>query len=202
MSSKAQPAEVLRGVNRSTRDSSSLPQKSLVVLQAALSLVLISGAVLMTKSLGNLEHQNFGFSTTNRYILGFDPRSVGYTVDRLPALYRQIEDRYSALPGMANVSMVRYTPLGGNNWGSCVIPQGHGAPGPTDDCFSSWDRASTHFLDSIGVPIVRGRNFTAGHGDFARSGDRKPGFCEAILSRPGSDRKTFRPGQAAILGRV
>ena len=160
LSSHAQPAEALRGVNRSTRDSSSLPQRSLVVLQVAMSVVLLAGAFLMTRSLGNLEHQNFGFSTANRYILGFDPRSVGYTVDRLPALYRQIEDRYSALPGMANVSLVRYTPLGGNNWGSCVIPQGHGAPGPTDDCFSSWDRASTHFLDSIGVPIVRGRNFT------------------------------------------
>ena len=160
LSSHAQPAEALRGVNRSTRDSSSLPQRSLVVLQVAMSVVLLAGAFLMTQSLGNLEHQNFGFSTANRYILGFDPRSVGYTVDRLPALYRQLEDRFSALPGMANVSLVRYTPLGGNNWGSCVIPQGHGAPGPGDDCFSSWDRASTHFLDSIGVPIVRGRNFS------------------------------------------
>ncbi len=164
LSSHAQPAEALRGGNRTNglgADNSSLPQKALVVLQVALSVVLLAGAFLMTRSLRNLEHQNFGFSTANRYILGFDPRSVGYTVDRLPALYRQIEDRYSALPGMANVSMVRYTPLGGNNWGSCVIPQGHGAPGPADDCFSSWDRASTRFLDSIGVPIVRGRNFTA-----------------------------------------
>jgi macrolide transport system ATP-binding/permease protein len=161
LSSHSQPAEALRGVNRSTVDHSSIPQKSLVVLQVALSVVLLAGAFLMTRSLANLEDQNFGFSTANRFILGFDPRGVGYTVDRLPALYRQIEDRFSALPGMANVSMVRYIPLGGNNWGSCVIPQGHGAPGPTDDCFSSWDRVSTHFLDSIGVPIVRGRNFTA-----------------------------------------
>jgi macrolide transport system ATP-binding/permease protein len=161
LSSHAQPAEALRGINRSTVDHSSLPQKSLVVLQVAMSVVLLAGAFLMTKSLGKLEHQNFGFSTANRYVLGFDPKGVGYTVDRLPALYRQIEDRYSALPGMANVSMVRYIPLGGNNRGSCVIPKGHGAPAATDDCFASWDRASTHFLDSIGVPIVRGRNFTA-----------------------------------------
>ena len=51
MSSHAQPAEALRGVNRSTRDRSSLPQKSLVVFQAALSLVLLAGAILMTKTL-------------------------------------------------------------------------------------------------------------------------------------------------------
>ena len=161
LSAHAQPAEALRGVKRSTVDHSSLPQKSLVVLQVALSVVLLAGAFLMTRSLRNLEHQDFGFSTAKRYIVGFDPRDVGYSVDRLPGLYRQIEDRFSALPGIAHVSLVRYTPLGGNNWGSCVIPQGHAAPGPTDNCFASWDRASTQFLDSIGVPIVRGRNFAS-----------------------------------------
>jgi len=54
VSSHAQPAEALRGANRSTKDRSSLPQKSLVVFQAALSLVLLVGAVLMTKSLTKL----------------------------------------------------------------------------------------------------------------------------------------------------
>jgi macrolide transport system ATP-binding/permease protein len=161
LSSRAQPADALRGVNRSTGDRSSLPQRGLVVLQVALSMVLLAGAFLMTKSLRNLEHQDFGIATANRYVLQFDPKGVGYTLDRLPGLYRQIEDRFSVLPAMANVSLVRYTPLGGNMWGSCVIPQGHGAPGPNDGCFATWDRASTRFLDSIGVPVVRGRNFTA-----------------------------------------
>ncbi len=161
LSSHAQPAEALRGVNRATADRSSLPQKALVVLQVALSVVLLAGAFLMARSLNNLQHQNFGFSTTNRYIAGFDAKGIGYTVDRLPALYRQIEDRFGHLPGMAHVSMVRYTPLGGNNWGSCVVQQGHAAPAATDDCFSSWDRVSMQFLDSIGVPVVRGRNFSA-----------------------------------------
>lgn len=161
MSSHAQPADALRGVNRSTSDRSSLPQRGLVILQVALSVVLLAGAFLMTRSLRNLEHQDFGIVTTNRYVLQFDPKGIGYTFDRLPSLYRQIEDRFSALPSMANVSLVRYIPLGGNMWGSCVIPQGHPAPGPNDQCFATWDRASTQFLDSIGVPVVRGRNFTA-----------------------------------------
>jgi len=161
LSSHAQPAEALRGVNRSTRDRSLLPQRALIVLQVALSMVLLTGAFLMTRSLSNLEHQDFGIVTANRYVVTFDPKGIGYTLDRLPALYREIEDRFGALPGMTNVSLVRYIPLGGNQWGSCVIPQGHPAPGPSDNCFSVWDRASTHFLDSIGVPILRGRNFTA-----------------------------------------
>ncbi|MGB7547296.1 MAG: FtsX-like permease family protein, partial [Terracidiphilus sp.] len=160
LSSHAQPADALRGVNRSTRDRSSLPQKALVVLQAALSVVLLAGAILMTRSLANLEHQNFGVATSNRYVVHFDPAGAGYSVERLPALHRQMEDRFSALPGMASVGLAMYSPLEGDNWGECVIQQGHPAPRPGDNCGSSWDRVSIHFLDSIGVPIVRGRGFT------------------------------------------
>jgi len=161
MSAQAQPADALRGANRSTRDRSSLPQKALVVFQAALSLVLLAGAILMTKTLINLEHQNFGIATSNRYVLHFDPAGAGYTIDRVPGLYRQIEDRFAALPGVSNVGLALYSPLEGDNWGECVIQQGHPAPRPGDNCGSTWDRASTHFLDSIGVPVVRGRGFTA-----------------------------------------
>ena len=91
LSSHAQPAEALRGVNRATRDRSSLPQKSLVVFQAALSVVLLAAAILMTRSLANLENQNFGVSTANRYVLHFDPAGAGYTVDRVPALYGRLK---------------------------------------------------------------------------------------------------------------
>jgi macrolide transport system ATP-binding/permease protein len=156
----AQPAEVLRGVNRTTRDRSSLPQQTLVILQAALSIVLLAGAILMTRSLGNLQNQNFGVATDNRYVMHIDPAGAGYTIDRLPALYRQIEDRFSALPGVAQVSMALYSPLEGDNWGECVIQQGHPAPGPNDRCGSTWDRVSPGFLSSIGVPIVRGRDIS------------------------------------------
>ncbi len=155
--------EALRGASRSSggaRDRSSLPQKALVVFQAALSVVLLAGAILMTQSLVNLEHQNFGVATANRYVVDFDPFGAGYTVNRLPALYRQIEDRFGALPGVASVGLAMYSPLGGDNWSECVIQQGHPAPGPHSNCGSTWDRASTGFLDSIGVPIVRGRGFT------------------------------------------
>lgn len=161
LSSHAQPAEVLRGSGRSTRDSSSLPQKLLVISQAALSLVLIAGAFLMSKSLNKLEHQDFGITTANRYVLRVDPAGAGYKEDRLDPLYRNIEDRFSSLPGVASVGLAMYSPLAGNNWGECVIQQGHPAPGPNDKCGSTWDRVGPQFLDSIGVPIVRGRGITS-----------------------------------------
>jgi macrolide transport system ATP-binding/permease protein len=92
-----------------------------MILQVALSIVLLSGAFLMARSLANLEHQNFGIATANRYVVRFDPKGVGYTVDHLPALYREIEDRVSSSPSVINVSVTRYTPLDGNAWGSCII---------------------------------------------------------------------------------
>ncbi len=161
LSSHAQPADALRGANRSTHDRSTLPQKSLVILQAALSIILLAGAVLTTRSLLNLEDQNFGVVTANRFIAHFDPVGSGYTLDRLPGLYRQIEERFSAMPGVAHVSLALYSPLEGDNWGECVIQQGHPAPGPSENCGSTWERVSSGFLDSIGVPILRGRGFSA-----------------------------------------
>ncbi len=109
----------------------------------------MAGAILMTKSL-----------TSNRYVLHFDPAGAGYTAGRAPGLYRQMEDRFAALPGVTAVGMALYSPLEGDNWGECVIQQGHPAPRPGDKCGSTWDRVSTHFLDSMGVPIIRGRGFT------------------------------------------
>ena len=58
----------MRGANRSTRDSSSLPQKVLVIVQAMLSVVLLAGAGMLTHSLNNMEKQDFGFATQDRVI--------------------------------------------------------------------------------------------------------------------------------------
>jgi macrolide transport system ATP-binding/permease protein len=160
LASHAQPADALRGTNRTLRDRSSLPQKLLVVFQAALSIVLIAGAILMSKSLNRLEKQDFGVATRNRYVMHFDPSGAGYSLARLPELYRSIEDRFSALPGVAHVALAMYSPLEGDNWGECVIQQGHPAPGPNEHCGSTWVRVSPQYLAAIGVPIVHGRDLS------------------------------------------
>ncbi|HUX68086.1 MAG TPA: ABC transporter permease [Terriglobales bacterium] len=160
LAAHAHPADALRGAGRSTRDRASFSQYALVVFQAALSLVLLAGALLMSRSLANLQNQNFGVATANRYVLHLDPSGAGYTRARLPALERQLQDRLAGLPGMASVGLAMYSPLEGDNWGECVIPQGGPAPGPNSHCGSTWERVSPGFLDAIGVPIVRGRGFT------------------------------------------
>lgn len=160
ITSHSDPAEALRGVNRSTKDRSSLPQKSLIVFQAALSLVLLVSAGLLTASLRNLEHQNFGIATANRYVFHFDPEGAGYTVSTVPAANAELERAFSALPGVQSVGLALYSVLEGNNWGEAVYVEGRPAPGPEAHIESSWDRVSPHFFETVGQPIVRGRGFT------------------------------------------
>jgi predicted permease len=160
ITSRSNPAEALRGANRSTRDSSSLPQKALIVCQAALSVVLLVAAGLLTQTLRNLQHQDFGIATANRYVLHLDPAGAGYSSDKLRQLNDQLEREFSALPGVQSVGLALYSPLEGDNWGDSVFIAGRPDPGPTADNGSSWDRVSPRFFDTVGQQIVRGRGIT------------------------------------------
>jgi predicted permease len=160
ITSHSDPAEALRGVNRSKGERSSLPQKSLIVLQAALSLVLLVGAGLLTRSLQNLERQNFGIAITGRYVVHLDPAGAGYTPDRLNALNEQIEQQLAALPGVQSVGLALYSTLEGDNWGEGIFIEGRPRPSPSFHNGASWDRVSPHFFDTIGQSVLRGRGFT------------------------------------------
>ena len=72
-------------------------QRGLVILQAALSLVLLVGAGLFAQSLSKLSI-DMKLDATNRYIIHFDPQSAGYSTAQLAALYRTIEDRFHPDP--------------------------------------------------------------------------------------------------------
>ncbi len=160
MTSNSDPAEALRGVSRTTRDSTSLPQRSLIVVQAALSLVMLMSAGLLTKSLRNMEHQDFGLQTENRYVLHLDPAGAGYKAETLPALYRSLEQQFGALPGVKSVGLALYSTLEGNNWGESVYVDGRPAPGPNAHKGSSWDRVNAQFFETVGQPVIRGRGIT------------------------------------------
>jgi len=130
------------------------------VLQAALSFVLLSVSGLLTAALHNLENQDFGFEQDRRIVVNFDPRVAGYGPEQLAPLYRRIYDSLSGIPGASAVALCIYSPLSGNNWGAGVLVDGHPAPGPNDDDFSSWDRVTAGYFSVIGNPILRGRGIT------------------------------------------
>jgi len=160
MATRVDPIEALRGVSRSTVRSGSLPRKALVVLQAALSLVLLSVAGLLTAALHNLETQDFGFEQDRRIVVNYDTRIAGYRLEQLTPLYQRIRDSLSSIPGVSAVGLCIYSPLSGNLWGANVWADGHPAPGPKDDTFVPWDRVSGGYFDVIGTPILRGRGVT------------------------------------------
>jgi predicted permease len=160
ISSHADPAEALRGLNRSTGDRSLLPQKALIVLQGALSLVLLVGAGLMMQTLRNLERQNFGIATQNRYVIHINPMGAGYNLGTIGALNQRIENDFKALPGVKSAGLALYSTLEGNNWGESIFVEGRPAPGPEENHNSSWDRVSPQFFQTIGQPVMRGRSFT------------------------------------------
>ena len=160
VTSHSEPAEALRGSNRSTTDHSGWLQRSLVVLQAALSLVLLVGAGLMGKSLNNLENQNFGVETENRVVAHISPDNAGYKPEQLQALYERIDQGLRVLPGVQRVALSLYTPLEGDNWGEGVFIQGRPEPGPNDSVGASWVRVGPEFFDIIGQHLQRGRGIT------------------------------------------
>ena len=155
--SHGNPVEALRGANRSTRDSATLPQKILVVVQATLSIVLLAGAGLLTRSLRNLEHQSFGFETDHRISIVMNEPPASYTEPQLNALYRELQDRLARIPGVQRSALALYTPYI-DNWGELIVPQGHGVPQMDDNSNSSWDRVSPGYLETMGQPILRGRS--------------------------------------------
>lgn len=158
ISSRSQPAEALHGAARSTRDRSAVPQKSLVVLQAALSLVLLAGAGLLTRSLLNLQSQQFGFQTRGRYIVRLDPFLAGYTMERLPDLYRQLRTQLTAIPGVLSVSYSGYSPMRGDNWSSDISLDGRPRPDYSKVVAPSWMRVSPHYFGTIGTRLLRGHH--------------------------------------------
>lgn len=156
---RSDPADALRGMSRSSRGSSMLPQRALLVMQAMVSLLLITLAGLLTRSLANLEHQNFGLSTENRLVVHLDPVASGYTPERFEGLMRSLGQRLMSVPGTESVAFANYSPLEGNNWGEGVFVEGRPDPTLHDNIGASWDRVSPGFFATIGQPLVRGRDF-------------------------------------------
>ena len=158
MMANADPVEALRGANRSTGRNAAWGQKSLVITQAALSLTLLCAAGLLIRSLINMRHQDFGFDTTNRYIVHIDPEMAAYKPEQLEALYRQLHDNLSAIPGIEKISFSLYSPMEGNNWGEGVYIAGEPPPPPgTPNHGASWVRVSPGYFDAIGTKVVEGR---------------------------------------------
>lgn len=157
---RTDPIDALRGAGRTTRDHSSFARNVLLVVQATLSVVLVAGSTMLARSLGNLESQDFGFDIPGRVLVQLNRPPANYTLEKLAALYRDIEERLDRLPGVQGSGLAMYNPLT-NNWGELVLVAGHPAPKPGEQSGASWDRVSANYLQHLGVKLLRGRYFSA-----------------------------------------
>ena len=161
LATRTPAADALRGSGRSTASRSSLATRSLLVLQAALSVVLVAGATMLGRSLNNLEHQDFGYRTDGRTLVSIRMPHSDYPPAKLNALYRDIEQRVNAMPGVQGGGLALYNPMT-DNWGEMVFVAGHAPAKMNGESGSSWDRVSADYMQNLGMAMQRGRAFTDG----------------------------------------
>jgi predicted permease len=157
ISSHGNPAEALRGASRSTTHGATFAQKTLVVVQAALSLVLVAGAVLLVQSLRKLEHQNFGFQSDHRYIVRVGRAFHDYSAEKREGAYRELRQKMNTIPGVLTSSYSMYSPMEGNNWSTGVYMPGRTHLTGEQGDFASWLRIGPDYFETIGTRLIRGR---------------------------------------------
>jgi predicted permease len=156
MAARTQPAESLRSNTRTTAQGASFLQRALVVLQAAVSVVLLVAAGLFAQSLNKAENVDMKLDASNRYIAHINPQAAGYKNTEVELLYQTVIDRFHAIPGVLKVGLATYTPMEANNWGSGVKVQGE----PDLNKGASWVKGTPEYFDSVGTHVVMGRGFT------------------------------------------
>jgi macrolide transport system ATP-binding/permease protein len=185
IAAQAEPADALRSGARTTTGRASLLQRGLVVVQAALSLVLLVGAGLFAQSLNKLEGVDLKLDTKNRYIVHINPAAAGYSQTQLEALYRAMEDRFHALPGVMKVGISSYTPMEDDNNGWSVQRQGQ----PDLHLSASNIRVNPEYFDSVGTRVVMGRGIGVQ--------DTPTSSTVAVVNRT-FVKKLFKPGENPI----
>jgi macrolide transport system ATP-binding/permease protein len=153
IAAQAEPADALRTGTRTATGGASLLQRGLIVLQTALSLILLVGAGLFAASLNKLQSTDMKLDTKNRYILHIDPQAAGYLPSQVGALYQTIEERFHAIPGVMKVGISSVTPMEAHNSNDPIQIQGR----PDLHKMAGWDRVNAEYFDAVGTRMVMGR---------------------------------------------
>jgi len=128
----------------------------LVVIQVALSMVLLTGAGLFARSLFNLQRDDVGFNRANVLLLDIDPRLAGYKPLELSSLYEHLIDRLGTMPNISSVTMATYSPMSGSTRTSSIKVQGY-TPTTDDDMAVQDMLVGPNYGATLGVPLLRGR---------------------------------------------
>jgi predicted permease len=130
--------------------------KSLLVVQVALSLVLLIGAGLFLRTLRNLRGVDVGFSTRNLILFGVNPTANQYDQARTAALFQNILQRLEGIPGVRSAALSSTALLMGDNSTSRFAVEG------LNDRVTSYVLSiHNRYFDTIDIPLKLGRDFTS-----------------------------------------
>lgn len=134
-------------------------RKMLVTAQVALSFLLLAGAGLFVKSLGNLKNTSTGFrELSNLVSFQVNPALNGYDVPRLRVFYSQLLDKLRASPGVQEASFVSVPLLHGFEWDSSMSVEGHQIR-DGEDIQAFMNSISPGYWKTMGIPLIAGRDF-------------------------------------------
>jgi predicted permease len=166
-------------------------QQALVVAQIAVSVVLLTGAGLLTRTMQRLSVVDTGLSGGNRLTLEVPP---DYTQphEKSVALYQRIQSQVAALPGVKDVGLGSTVPLRSERFALDIKAEGRSlAPGEPMP-HAEGRTASPEYFRTAGIPLLKGREFS--------STDRTGSPLVVILNKTLADR--LFPGQDAVGRRV
>ena len=151
-----------------TRRWKFLPRHPLVVLQIAFSLALLTAAALFIRGAKKAASVDTGLQPGASFLLETDASLAGYDQKRAQELYRRLNERLAALPGVEHVSITATVPFGMISLSKHVQRAGI-RPGPEDKPASAaeglafdavWDSVGADYFRTVGLPVSRGRGFT------------------------------------------
>jgi predicted permease len=152
------PASTLRAGARGLTMSSERfgLRRLLVVTQVALSLVLLLGALLFSRTLYNLLSIDTGFDQKVLVVM-LSHQTLAGDLDRGRAIRDDIRERFAAIPGVERVAQADYVPLEGSFWNDNVMIDTPSGPG--DKVLANFSRVGKGYFETMQIPITRGRDF-------------------------------------------
>ncbi|HEV8140266.1 MAG TPA: ABC transporter permease [Pyrinomonadaceae bacterium] len=130
----------------------------LVVTQVTLALILLAGAGLFLRSLGNLRSIDKGFKGDNVFAVSLDMELQGYDKSRGRIFYASVLDNVSALPGVQSVSLASALPVTAGGM-RLQRPENGTKPAVNEPISIDVVRITPRFFETIGLPLLRGRDF-------------------------------------------
>jgi putative ABC transport system permease protein len=159
--SKPNLNDSLKEGGRHTSGSSHRLRSSLVVFEVALSLMLLVGAGLLTRSFLSLLKTDPGFNPDHLLTMNLVLPAAKYKDDpSRSAFYNDLIQRVKTEPGVVSAALVNYIPLGGSNSSDAYLIEGQPEPQPGQENDGRYRVATPDYFHTMGISITRGRAFT------------------------------------------